>query len=258
MKRKIDEEHELFKGSQSPTRLCLRQLLHWAVSLLLIGLSASVVQAGTVVIEIFDDGNSPLNDVVIALFQTGETKNFSFSDGENAAKDSLHPRENLTAIMDQKNNTFVPRVMAVKVNTLVRFPNSDNIRHHVYSFSPTKRFELRLYHGVTAEPVLFDRPGQVVLGCNIHDSMLGYIYVVDSEYYGLSDKTGAVTIQGLPPGDYRLEIQHPLLDPTVELPMQFITVKENTNTGKKIILPKLLPDPRSISKGSELENLFKR
>lgn len=110
------------------------------------------------------------------------------------------------AEMDQRNYRFVPKVIAIRTNTLVYFPNSDDVRHHVYSFSPAKKFELRLYHGKTAKPVLFDQPGKVVLGCNIHDSMVGYIYVVDTPYFAVSDSSGRVQITDVPAGDYELQV----------------------------------------------------
>lgn len=113
------------------------------------------------------------------------------------------------AVMDQRNFRFVPEVLAIRTNTLVYFPNSDDVRHHVYSFSPAKKFELRLYHGKTAEPVLFDQPGKVVLGCNIHDSMVATIYVLDTPYFALSDERGLAQLKDLPAGDYRIEIYHP-------------------------------------------------
>src|SRR6478736_7443487 len=81
------------------------------------------------------------------------------------------------AVVDQVDKEFTPRVNAILVGTPVIFPNHDNVRHHVYSFSPAKRFELPLYAGVPAQPVVFDTAGVVVLGCNIHDWMVGYIYV---------------------------------------------------------------------------------
>jgi plastocyanin len=85
--------------------------------------------------------------------------------------------------MAQQKKQFVPEVLVVPVGSEVRFPNHDTVRHHVYSFSPAKKFELKLYTGTPANPVLFDRPGVVVLGCNIHDQMVGWILVVDTPYY---------------------------------------------------------------------------
>ncbi len=165
-------------------------------------------------------------------------------------------RDRPTAVMDQSDQQFTPHVLAVRTNTLVRFPNSDNIRHHVYSFSPAKRFELRLYHGSTAEPVLFDQPGQVALGCNIHDSMLGYIYVVDSEWFAVSDAEGRLHIKDVPPGDYQLQVQHPRLGG--ESILQSLSIASGDTLQQRISLPALAPDPRNLEPESELERLFKR
>lgn len=168
----------------------------------------------------------------------------------------LDYRDRPTAVMDQSDQQFAPHVLAVRTNTLVHFPNSDNIRHHVYSFSPAKRFELRLYHGSTAEPVLFDQAGQVALGCNIHDSMLGYIYVVDSEWFAVSDAEGRLSIDQVPPGDYQLQIQHPRLasGPIVRA----LSIGADETFTQHISLPALTPDPRNLEPESELERLFKR
>lgn len=113
------------------------------------------------------------------------------------------------AIMDQRKQEFVPHVLAVRTGTLINFPNSDNIRHQVYSFSPPKRFELRLYEGTPTEPLLFDKPGVVVLGCNIHDWMLGYIYISDDPWFGVTDANGKLAIDQLPPGHYAVTLWHP-------------------------------------------------
>ncbi|MEN0106960.1 MAG: methylamine utilization protein [Pseudomonas sp.] len=113
-----------------------------------------------------------------------------------------------TAIMDQVQKQFAPSVLAVHTSTKVTFPNSDNIRHHVYSFSPAKRFELRLYEGTPTEPITFDKPGVVVLGCNIHDWMVGYIYVTDDPWFATSDASGVVKLE-LPAGQYNVTLWHP-------------------------------------------------
>lgn len=121
------------------------------------------------------------------------------------------PAGELKADMDQRGQLFAPHVLAVHTGTQVRFPNSDNIRHQVYSFSAAKRFELRLYEGTPSAPLLFDKPGVVVLGCNIHDWMLGYIYVTDDPRFGVSDAQGRVRLDPLPPGDYHATLWHPQL-----------------------------------------------
>jgi len=120
-----------------------------------------------------------------------------------------HPRG---GVVDQVDKEFVPEVVAVLVGTAVTFPNKDNVRHHVYSFSPAKRFELPLYAGVPAQPVVFDKPGVVVLGCNIHDWMVGYVYVSESPYFAKTGKDGKAVITDLPPRAYDVRVWHPQLD----------------------------------------------
>ena len=100
------------------------------------------------------------------------------------------------AVIDQVRREFVPFVTPVQVGTAIAFPNKDNIRHHVYSFSPARVFSLKLYSGTPAEPVVFDKPGEVVLGCNIHDNLLAYVYVVDTPYFAKTDAAGAAKIGG--------------------------------------------------------------
>ena len=116
------------------------------------------------------------------------------------------------AVMDQVGSEFTPRVLVVPKGSRVSFPNSDLIRHQVYSFSPAKRFELPLYTGTPPDPVVFDRAGVVVLGCNIHDWMRGTIVVVDTPHHALSDAAGRAVLAA-PPGRYRLAIWHERLDP---------------------------------------------
>ncbi|MCB5207848.1 methylamine utilization protein [Methylovorus mays] len=113
-----------------------------------------------------------------------------------------------TAAIEQKNRQFLPLVSVVQTGTSVSFPNRDKVKHHVYSFSPAKTFELKLYSGVPSTPVVFDKAGTVVLGCNIHDQMLAFIRVVDTPYFALSDSTGKATISNVPNGSYTLAVWH--------------------------------------------------
>ena len=112
------------------------------------------------------------------------------------------------AIIDQVNKQFTPLVSVIQVGTPVSFPNKDNIRHQVYSFSPAKTFELKLYSGVPSQPVVFDKPGLVVMGCNIHDRMLAYVQVVDTPWFAKTGADGAARIEGLPAGDYQVHVWH--------------------------------------------------
>jgi len=113
-----------------------------------------------------------------------------------------------TAVIDQINKHFVPRVSVVRTGTTVTFPNSDHIRHQVYSFSAPKQINLKLYAGSPETPIVFDRPGLIVLGCNIHDSMVGFVGVVDSPYFGKTAGSGTVALN-LPAGRYRLRAWNP-------------------------------------------------
>ncbi|HET7728648.1 MAG TPA: methylamine utilization protein [Usitatibacter sp.] len=118
---------------------------------------------------------------------------------------SVRPRP--PAAIEQRDKTFIPLVSVVQAGTLVSFPNRDEIRHHVYSFSPAKVFEIKLYAGTAAPTVLFDTPGEVVLGCNIHDHMLAYVYVVDTPYFAKSGRDGVARIEA-PAGDYDVHVWH--------------------------------------------------
>ncbi|MCZ4314349.1 methylamine utilization protein [Comamonadaceae bacterium G21597-S1] len=152
--------------------------------------------AAGVQIEVQDGGGKPLADAVVFL-QSRE------------ARALVRPAQG--AEIAQKAKVFDPAVLVVPVGTPVAFPNRDTVRHHVYSFSPAKSFELKLYSGVPANPVLFDKTGIAVLGCNIHDAMTAWVVVVDTPYYGRSMAGGTVTMTDVPPGNYRLRVWHPSL-----------------------------------------------
>lgn len=126
-----------------------------------------------------------------------------------AARAALRPA--LGVEIEQVNKQFNGRVTVVPMGTEVRFPNRDKVRHHVYSISPTKAFDLKLYHGTAANPVLFDRAGVAVLGCNIHDNMVAWVVVVETPFYGLSAATGTLRLDNVPAGSYRLRSWHPEL-----------------------------------------------
>jgi len=145
---------------------------------------------------VYDQAGKPLpNAVVVATPEEGRVP---------AANPTLE-------IVDQIDKEFVPYVKAVRAGSSIKFPNKDNIRHHVYSFSAAKKFELALYSGTPSQPVLFDKPGVVKLGCNIHDWMIGYVYVTETPYFGKSTAAGRVDLDALPTGRYRVSVWHPLM-----------------------------------------------
>ena len=119
-----------------------------------------------------------------------------------------HPAPAVEAVMDQVNRAFEPDLLVVPVTSKVTFPNSDTVSHQIYSFSPAKRFQLPLYRGNPHPPTVFDLPGIVTLGCNIHDEMLAYIVVTDAPFFGRTDANGTWSTEA-PSGHYRVSIWHP-------------------------------------------------
>jgi hypothetical protein len=119
--------------------------------------------------------------------------------------------------ISQAKRQFRPRVTLITVGTRAAFPNFDTVRHHVYSFSAAKTFELKLYSGVPAAPVVFDKPGIAVLGCNIHDKMAAWVVVADTPWHARSGADGQARLDAVPPGAYKLTVWHPGL-PAATMP----------------------------------------
>ncbi len=128
------------------------------------------------------------------------------------------------ARVEQVRKSFMPQVSAVQTGAAIEFPNNDSVRHHVYSFSPAKVFELKLYSGKPEKPVVFDKPGVVVLGCNIHDQMVAYVVVVDTPWFAVSGDDGTVRIRDVPSGDYQVQTWHPRRLGMPDLPLKPVRV----------------------------------
>ena len=154
----------------------------------------AVASTASTTIEITDETGQPLADAAVWLTPV---------DGRAPA---AAPKP---ASIEQLQKRFAPRMSVVQSGAPVSFPNNDTVRHHVYSFSPAKTFELKLYIGTPPVPVVFDKPGHIVLGCNIHDRMVAWVQVVDTPWLGRSEADGRVRIGPMPPGDYRLQAFHP-------------------------------------------------
>jgi hypothetical protein len=110
------------------------------------------------------------------------------------------------AVLDQKNEAFVPFVLAVTVGSTVDFPNSDRIYHNVFSLSKAKRFDLGRYPRGQSRSVRFDQPGVVRVFCEIHSHMSAFILVFAHRYFATTDAEGRYRIEGVPPGDYTLAV----------------------------------------------------
>lgn len=166
-----------------------------ALACLCAGMAVGARAAG-VQVEVLDAAGRPLPDAVVFL-ESAEARRLVRPLAEQE--------------MSQEKKQFLPSVLVLTTGTEVRFPNRDTVRHHVYSFSPAKKFELKLYAGTPANPVRFDQPGVVVLGCNIHDHMVGWIVVLDTPYYAQTQAAGAAQMADVPAGSYRLRAWHPRL-----------------------------------------------
>lgn len=203
-----------------------KHLLTLNLVLLILSSISFSVNSADITITIQDDQGNPLTNIV-ALLRSKD------------AQKSL-PEPTMLGIMDQINREFVPHTLVVQQGTQVSFPNSDNVQHHVYSFSPAKTFELQLYSELEIEPLLFESPGVVELGCNVHDWMLGYIYVADTPHFAQSDRQGQASIN-VPPGEYSLSLWHPRLS-TSDLDRESqITVNEQNIIINQSLLEPLLP-----------------
>ncbi len=149
-----------------------------------VALIASVITASAwaqpITVRITDAEGRPLAGAAVALEQPGQAR---------------RARAGSEAEMAQRERQFQPRLLVIQTGTRVRFPNQDMVRHHVYSYSQPKTFELKLYLGEAAPPVLFDKPGVVLLGCNIHDQMSCHIVVVDTPEHGITDARGELKLE---------------------------------------------------------------
>lgn len=162
------------------------------VLLLKLLICSTYVNADDLSIQVNDDQGKPLKDAVVYI-------------ESNHAKDANKKSQQDIV---QKGKQFNPLVTVIQTGTSINFPNQDKVRHHVYSFSPAKKFELKLYSGVPATPVVFDQAGTVVLGCNIHDRMLAYVYIVDTPLFAKSNQDGLAKITNVPSGSHTINVWH--------------------------------------------------
>lgn len=155
---------------------------------------ASVTAFATgVAVQVNDSSGKPLADAVVVV------------DPEAGA---AMPKHLKPAEIEQRGLKFLPLVSVIQTGSRVAFPNNDKVRHHIYSFSPAKKFDQKLYSGVAASPQVFDKAGTVVLGCNIHDRMIAYVKVVDSPYFVKTDASGLARIELPAAGKYTVSVWH--------------------------------------------------
>ncbi|HLX21902.1 MAG TPA: methylamine utilization protein [Usitatibacter sp.] len=152
--------------------------------------------AATLEVDVRDPAGKPVADT--AVFAT-------------PASGGTEARPGKVVEIQQIDREFVPYLSVIQTGTTATFPNRDPILHHVYSFSPAKSFEIKLYTGRSPSAVTFDKPGVVTLGCNIHDWMIGYVLVVSTPHFAKTDASGTVQLRDLPAGTYEVQAWHPRL-----------------------------------------------
>jgi plastocyanin len=197
-------------------------------------LACSHVNAANIQAKVIDSHGKIVKDAIVSVMPVN--------------KNNLPKQTELHQAVDQVDKEFTPYVNPVIVNTEVLFPNRDDIRHHVYSFSPAKNFELPLYSGDEAPPVLFDKPGVVTLGCNIHDWMIGYIYVSETPYFTKTTQSGTVTIE-VPTDEYNVTVWHPDMIGSEISTMKHVNLNksETANIEWKLTLKKPFRIPRAAT-----------
>jgi len=147
-------------------------------------------------VRVIDSAGHPVRDAVVALYPAG------------AARPA---RAAGRFVVSQQNLQFHPFLTIIPVGADVSFPNLDPTKHHVYSFSPAKKFELKLFARDQSRTVHFDKPGVVALGCNIHDQMSAFIVVTSSAWTARTNAQGTVTFGDAPNAPARLTVWHPYL-----------------------------------------------
>jgi len=194
--------------------------MRWVAPVLIILVLVSPLAAATIEAVVSDARGGAVHDAVVYAVPL----------------DRPAPSIRRGAVMEQKNRTFIPHVLPVQTGTAVRFPNLDDVQHHVYSFSPAKPFQLPLYKGSPPSPVVFEKAGVVTLGCNIHDQMSAYIVVVDTPYFEKTGANGRAALRDLEPGRYAVHAW--AADMRGEPPAKTVTVTGservdvNFNTGR--------------------------
>jgi plastocyanin len=159
--------------------------------LLALALGPAAASAVPVTVQLRSAGGQPMADAAVAIEVRGRPARTTTAKAE----------------IGQRDRQFTPQLLIVQTGTAVNFPNFDTVRHHVYSISPIKVIDIKLYSGTPAEPIVFDKPGVAALGCNIHDRMSAHIVVVDTPIFGRTDDKGQVAFE-LPAGEHVVKAWH--------------------------------------------------
>ncbi len=190
--------------------------------------SAASSFAGSLTVTVKTASGQPVKDAVVTIAAPGLHEPIKFD----------WPMR-----MAQQNVQFEPFVLIAPVGADVSFPNLDKVRHHVYSFSATKRFELKLYGHDETRVVHFDKPGTVALGCNIHDTMIGFVRVVDTPFAAKTNAAGVAVLHDAPSGKVMLHVWHPYLKGADNETGQTITVPAQGDGAETLTVDVRPPPP---------------
>jgi plastocyanin len=183
----------------------LSRLKRWVLAVCFLTSSLQTL-ANSINITVTDTNHKPIENAVVYI------------------KESLAKTAENVVVIDQVDKEFIPYVTAIRRGSAINFPNNDEIRHQVYSFSNSKQFELPLYEGNEFRPVIFEKSGAVHLACNIHDWMKAYIYVVDTDKFVLTNSNGKGELSNLTAGQYEILVWHPEQGADVSDSLQTITL----------------------------------
>ena len=201
------------------------------LALLMAVQGVAVGKEGALEVQVADARGAPVADAIVSLRLRG---------GGNAPAPAP-----VRHTIDQKNLAFVPSLEVVRPGDEVVFRNSDGTRHHVYSFSPAAKFEFVLAPRDSSPPLRLERTGVVAVGCNIHDSMIAWLYVTDAPWTARTGADGRARFDGLPPGDYEVRAWQPRLRPGRGEPTRNATVAADASASVSFALTLLPPPPRT-------------
>lgn len=217
------------------SRLCVSV----AVLLSLVML-CSGTHAATIALTVTDTSGKPVPDAVVSVSPQGGPQ--GTPSGEFTTPTHV--------VIDQRNLTFVPYVVAVRRGGTVTFQNSDQTRHQVYSFAPIKQFEFIVTPGETSPPVKFDTAGIAAIGCNIHDQMIAYVDVTDAPWVTITRDDGMARIDGLPSGTFMVTVWHPRLRPGAIAPSRSVTLPtqaSNFSLSVAVLPPRIQADDMTMN-----------
>lgn len=217
------------------TRACFR-IIAWLAACCAAAISGAA-SAADISVKVNDEQGDAVDDAVVVLAPNTPgvvLGDYRSSDGETRPYEIV-----------QQNLHFEPHVLVAPRGASVAFPNRDDVRHHVYSFSPAKRFELTLYGQDESRSVVFDKAGVVAIGCNIHDDMRAYIYVYDTNQRAKLSANGAAAFSNVPAGEYTITIWHPRLKPKDAEITRGVQVNSDDSRTESVEIP-LRPARRPV------------